>query len=55
METTFTLGESSEDVLENVCFMVLKIKKRRANTKIGPPGQSLPGGHVGIPQGIQEK
>lgn len=34
METTFTLGESSEDVLENVCFMVLKIKKRRANTKI---------------------
>ena len=35
METTFTLGESSEDVLENVCFMVLKIKKRRANTKIG--------------------
>ena len=36
METTFTLGESSEDVLENVCFMVLGIKKRRANTKIGP-------------------
>lgn len=35
METTFTLGESSEDVLENVSFMVLKIKKRRANTKIG--------------------
>ena len=35
METTFTLGESSEDVLENVCFMVLTIKKRRANTKIG--------------------
>ena len=35
METTFTLGESSEDVLENVCFMVLRIKKRRANTKVG--------------------
>ena len=35
METTLTLGESSEDVLENVCFMVLTIKKRRANTKIG--------------------
>ena len=34
METTFTLGESSENVLENVCFMVLRIKKRRANTKI---------------------
>ena len=29
MERTFTLGESSEDVLENVCFMVLRIKKRR--------------------------
>ena len=35
MEATFTSGESSEDVLENVCFMVLGIKKRRANTKIG--------------------
>ena len=34
METTFTLGESSENVLENVCFMVLRIKKRRENTKI---------------------
>ena len=35
METTFTLGESSEDVLENVCFMVLRIIKRTAHTKIG--------------------
>ena len=35
MERTFTLRESSEDVLENVCFMVLRIKKRMANTKIG--------------------
>ena len=35
METTFSLGESSEDVLENVCFMVLRIKKRGANTKAG--------------------
>ena len=35
MERTFTLRESSEDVLENVCFMVLRIKKRMENTKIG--------------------
>lgn len=35
MKTSFTLGESSEDVLENVCFIVLRMKKRRANTKIG--------------------
>ena len=27
METTFTLGESSEDVLENVCFIVLSLER----------------------------